>query len=129
MALAAGNVVDDADWNSLFTRLRAVASRHHASSANLAKIPSSVVSAGDPTATGNVQSLKTALTNLRSCCTSHISTTFAGKITVPSAGTLLSISNYASVVAEVEAICHNYSDYNDYSAYTDYQYDYGDCWW
>lgn len=128
MALAAGNVVDDANWNSLFTRLRAVATKHKASSTNLAKIPSSVASAGSPTATGNVQSLKTALSNLHSCC-SHIATTFAGKITVPSAGTLLKISNYASVVAEVEAICHNYSDYSDYSAYSDYQYDYGDGWW
>ena len=125
MALSQNSKAEAVDWNDLFTRLRTVATNHGASAANLAKIPTTGVTAGNQTAPADVTKLKQAFTDLVSCC-SHISADFAGKITVPAAGTLLQISNYATVVAEVEAVCHNYGQYG---AYTDYQYQYGDCWW
>lgn len=142
--ISSGASVSAANFNALFTRLDSVRAKHlnasgqnsTANSAFATAFSTKVAVVGNKPVPDNVNKLKTILTTLSQ--SEWLTTTFAGKITVPSTGALLTAANfnvYDNVVTEVEAICPNYSKYSQYNqysqygAYGDYTQNYGDGWW
>lgn len=124
-----GASLSASSFNNLFTRLDAIRADHlnkdgQNSTANTAfgtAFTTTVASQGATVATNNVQRIRDNLTTLSN--SAWIETSFASRITVPSAGTLVTASDFNiwdNTVTAVEAICPNYSRYGQYGNYGNY---------
>lgn len=121
-------------FNDLFSRLNAIRANHKgkngqndtANAAFATTIKPGVRARDLAQAPDDAQKIKDALEFLSK--SEWLSTTFASKVTIPTVGELLKASDYNgydAILKEVEAVCPNYSKYNQYGAYADYQYSYG----
>lgn len=128
--ISAGASVSASNFNALFTRLNAIRTNHlnkdgqnsTANSSLSTAFSTTVAVAGNKPVPDNVQQIKNNLTTLAD--SEWLDTTFASRITIPTAGTLLRASDFNvfdNTITAVEAICPNYSRYSRYSNYSNYR--------
>lgn len=112
------------DFNKLLSRLETVRANHAGKQSVAAlntRFNTSVAAAGNSIVTSNVQAIKTNLNTLAN--STWLDTTFASRITVPSAGTLIRASDFNvwdNTITAVEAVCANYQNYSNYGNYGEY---------
>lgn len=130
MAISAGASVSASNFNALFTRLNTIRTNHlnkdgqntTANTSLRTAFSTRVAVAGNNPVPSNVQQIKNNLTTLAD--SEWLDTTFASRITIPTAGTLLRASDFNvfdRTITAVEAVCPNYSRYSRYSNYSNYR--------
>lgn len=128
--ITAGTSVSASGFNTLFERLDAIRANHlnkdgqnaTANSSFATPFARTVAVVGEKTVPNNVEQIKNNLTKLAD--SAWLDTTFASKITIPTAGTLLKATDFNvfdNTITAVEAVCPNYSKYSgQYSNYSEY---------
>ena len=127
--ISAGTKLTPSTFNDLLTRLNTVRANHlnkdgqnsTANSTFRTAFTTSVAASGAKVAAANVQKLRDTLTTLSQ--SAWLDTTFASRVTVPSAGTLVRASDFNiwdNTVTAVERVCANYSAYRQYRNYNQY---------
>ena len=97
MALSQGNLVDDGDFNALFTRLENLRKTHYSANGQTGQSGIGTTAFTGPAVQGekpvpaNVQTLKTDVQKLQN--SNYITTDFAAQIAIPAVGDLLKPMN------------------------------------
>lgn len=115
MAFSQGSTVLASDYNSLFTALERIRREHNTrADVNITSKISGSVSAGTKTIPSQITAVKNAVTKLENGINNMSG--FASQITIPSAGSLLTVGNVKSVVDRVDNVCVNCSFNNSFNS-------------